>query len=496
MKKDIYTNQTTAGFVQQGIHDKEELLLKTLEDIGLRTNQAAAKADRAYAAAQQCIERVRDFFSDPSRILGNESTKHGEIAEHIQVEISNGRRILDGLKPNASLDVGRTAPEDYLVDGRMVQSKFIQSPKGTLDAVIEHSHKYPFFVSEDGYYHTSKDQYEVFMKIANGEHVEGLKLSTINTIKQKIAQIENDTGQSFSDVVKPGISNYDEVQLGRAGQTLDNYEKEFSDKNIQTHKNIREEGKKEVENAQHITDPSWGEAFKYAAIGAAITGTASAAINIYGKIKEGKKITQFTIEDWKDVGCDFGKNGIKGGISGLGIYGLTKLGGFSAPFAGAIVSSTMGIASLAYDYKNGNITKEEFADNACVISFEAGVAAIGSAVGQAVIPIPALGAIVGSATAKAALMLTEHVMGGKEKQLIEHMQEMYDSAVSKLDSNCQKLLKEIDAYYDKLGGLVNAALDKDVNIRMEGSIELAHFLKQPEKEIIHNIKELDVFMKE
>jgi hypothetical protein len=31
---------------------------------------------------------------------------------------------------------------------------------------------------------------------------------------------------------------------------------------------------------------------------------------------------------------------------------------------------------------------------------------------------------------------------------------------------------------------------------MEGSIELARFLKQPEKEIIHNTNELDVFMKE
>ncbi len=496
MKKRIYTDQATAGFVQQGIHDKEELLLKTLEDISLRTNQKATKADRAFVAAQQCVERVKEFISDPSRILGNESTKHGEIAEHIQVEISNGRRILDGLKPNASLDVGRTAPEDYLIDGRMVQSKFIQSPKSTLDAIIEHSHKYPFFVSNDGYYHTSKDQYEVFMKVANGEQVEGLKLSTINTIKQKIAQIENDTGQSFSDVVKPSISNYDEVQLGRAGQTLDNYENEFNDKNVQTHKNIREEGKKEVENAQHITDPSWGEAFKYAAIGAAITGTASAAINIYGKIKSGKNIVQFTMDDWRDVGCDFGKNSIKGGISGLGIYGLTKLGGFSAPFAGAITSSAMGIASLAYDYEKGNITKEEFADNACIISFEAGIAAIGSAVGQAVIPIPVLGAIVGSATAKAAMMLTKHVMGNKEKQLIEHMQKMYDSVVSELDSYCQNLLREIDAYYVKLGGLINAALDKDVNIRMEGSIELARFLKQPEKEIIHNTNELDVFMKE
>ena len=495
MRDKIYSDQVVAGFVQQGIQDKEELLIKTLEDIQKEANQSAAKADRAFAAAQQCIERVRDFVGNPERILGSDSTKHGEIAEHIEVEIHNGRRILEGLKPNASLDVGRTAPEDYLVDGRMVQSKFIQSPRGTLDAVIEHSHKYSFFVSEDGYYHTPKEQYELFMKVANGEQIEGMKLSTIETIKNKISQIENETGMPFSDVVKPGISKYDEVQLGKVGQTLDKYEKEFSDKSAQTKKDIIEERRSKTESAQHMTDPSWGEAFKYAAVGAVITGTASAAINVYKKIKGGKKITRFTVEDWKDVGLDFGKNGIKGGISGLGIYGLTKLGGFSAPFAGAITSSAMGIASLAYDYKKEKITKQEFSDCACALSVEAGIAAIGSAVGQAVIPIPALGAIIGSATAKAALMLTKHVMDGKEKQLIEQMQKTYDSAVSKLDSSCREIIKKIDDYYNKLGGLIESALNKDVNLRLTGSIELARYLKVNESEILHSISETDAFMK-
>ena len=476
MRDKIYSDQVVAGFVQQGIQDKEELLIKTLEDIQKEANQSAAKADRAFAAAQQCIERVRDFVGNPERILGSDSTKHGEIAEHIEVEIHNGRRILEGLKPNASLDVGRTAPEDYLVDGRMVQSKFIQSPRGTLDAVIEHSHKYSFFVSEDGYYHTPKEQYELFMKVANGEQIEGMKLSTIETIENNISQIENETGMPF-------------------GQTLDKYEKEFSDKSAQTKKDIIEERRSKTESAQHMTDPSWGEAFKYAAVGAVITGTASAAINVYKKIKGGKKITRFTVEDWKDVGLDFGKNGIKGGISGLGIYGLTKLGGFSAPFAGAITSSAMGIASLAYDYKKEKITKQEFSDCACALSVEAGIAAIGSAVGQAVIPIPALGAIIGSATAKAALMLTKHVMDGKEKQLIEQMQKTYDSAVSKLDSSCRELIKKIDDYYNKLGGLIESALNKDVNLRLTGSIELARYLKVNESEILHSISETDAFMK-
>ena len=494
MKQQIYTDQVVAGFVQQGIQEKEELLLKTLQEIEFTSNKAAANADMAFAAARKCVENVRDFVSSPTNILANESTKHGEIAEHIEVEIGNGRRILDGLQPNASLDVGRTAPEDYLVDGRMVQSKFINNPKGTLDAVIEHSHKYPFFVSEDGYYHIPKEQYETFTKIANGEPVEGLRLSTITNIRQKIELIEKETGKPFGEVVRPSISKYDEVQLGKVGKTLDKYEEEFSEKNRQNHKEIREESKQKTEEAQHITDPSWGEAFKYAGISAAITGTTSAAINIYGKVKSGKKITSFTLDDWKEVGYDFAKNGLKGGISGMSIYGLTKLGGFSAPFAGAMTSSATGIASLAYDYKKGKITKEEFADGACSMSVEAGLAAIGSAVGQAVIPIPVLGAIVGSVTMKATLMLTKRVLGKQEKKLIDYLQKTYDDAVKKMDSICQQAIKDIDDFYEKIGGLIQAAFDNDINIRFSGSIELARAMKVPEPLIQKSISELDKFM--
>ena len=493
MRKTVYEDQVVAGFVQQGIQDKETLLVQTIQRIQTAANNAAADADKAFAAACTCVENVRDFINSPSAILGSMRTKHGEIAEHVQVEISNGRRILQSLSPNASLDVGRTAPEDYLIDGRMVQSKFIQSPKGTLDAVIEHSHKYPFFVSKDGYYHIPKDQHEIFAKIANGESVEGLKSGTILTIKNKIEQIEAETGRSFNEVVKPGISNYDDVQLGRIDNTLNNHQEEFSRTNIENHKQIREESAEQTEAANHITDASWGEAFKYGAISAAITGTTSAAINIYGKIKGGKKISEFTLEDWKDVGYDFAKNGTKGGISGLAIYGLTKLGGFSAPFAGAITSSAMGIASLAYDYKQGKISIGEFGDAANALSFEAGLAAIGSALGQAIIPIPVLGAIIGSAVTKAGISVVEKVMGEKEKVLIDNMQKEYDEAIAKLDEQCKKAIAIVEEYYSKLGGLIEAALSPDLNMRFEGSIKLAKFCGEKP---IPSIKELNEYMNE
>ena len=162
---------------------------------------------------------------------------------------------------------------------------------------------------------------------------------------------------------------------------------------------------------------------------------------------------------------------------------MTKVVGMSAPFASAIVSSTMGLTSIYYDYKKGKISKSEYADAACSLSVEAGIAAIGSAIGQAVIPIPVLGAIVGSAVAKSSLEISKHIMGKKEAQFIKELENHYKELVAKLDDECSKL-----------GGLIEAALDPNVNKSLLGSIELCRFVGVAEKQIIHNTSELDDFM--
>lgn len=79
--------------------------------------------------------------------------------------------------------------------------------------VLGHLRTYPHF-TEQGYYHIPKDQYEIINKIANGENIEGIHSRTIRACKEAIEQIEKETGKSFSEVVRPGISTYKEVQLG------------------------------------------------------------------------------------------------------------------------------------------------------------------------------------------------------------------------------------------------------------------------------------------
>lgn len=494
MKSKIYTDQIVGSIVQDGINHAEQLKADRIVEIIQIATEKEAYARTALSEGLQCVENVRDFISNPEAILGNMATKHGEIAEHVEVEIRNGRDILNYINPSATFEgVGRTAPEDYLIGDSQVQSKFINGAAKSLDHVIEHLHKYPGF-TDGGYYHIPKDQFEILQKIVDGEKISELSATTIKKCQETILKIEQETGKSFSEVVRPGLSTYKEVQFGEVDNTLDGYEREFHETSREKIEKIREERANKENQTNHITDPSWGEALRYSAISAVISGTASASVKIYAKIKNGKKITEFELSDWKEVGYDFGKALVKGGVSGLSIYGLTKVVGMNAPFASAIVTTSMGLSSLYSDYKKGNISQIEYSDAACSLSVEAGIAAIGSALGQTVIPIPILGAIVGSAVAKATLDITKYVMGKKETAFVKQLQDEYNSLVSQLDNECKDIIAKIDEYFDKLGGLIDATLNPDLNIRLYGSIKLCQYLKVPEKEIFHSVSEFDDFM--
>ena len=136
----------------------------------------------------------------------------------------------------------------------------------------------------------------------------------------------------------------------------------------------------------------------------------------------------------------------------------------------------------------------EFTDSACALSVEAGLASIGAAIGQTVIPIPVLGAIIGSATAKVLLEISKRYFGSKEKQLIRKMQQEYDTLINTLNEEAKKVIAKMDAYFAKLGGLIEAALSKEAAVAFYGSIDLCKFLRVSEDMIIHNQRELDIFM--
>ena len=229
----IYPEQIVSAIVQDDILKDEQLLVDTITEIQLKASERAIEAQTALNESLARVENVRDFVSSPEHILGPMGTKHGEIAEHIEVEIGNAKRIMSGLDPNRTFDgVGRTAPEDYLIDGIQVQSKFINGANKNLDEILDHLSTYPDFAKNGGYYHIPKDYYETIRKILSGQ-TEGINSRTVRKCLEAVETIEKVTGKKFSELVFPGISTYKEVQLGAVDKTLDGYEQEFKEQHAQ-----------------------------------------------------------------------------------------------------------------------------------------------------------------------------------------------------------------------------------------------------------------------
>ncbi|HTL87825.1 MAG TPA: hypothetical protein VL134_00380, partial [Leptolyngbya sp.] len=446
------------------------------------------KQDQALAEALRQVKQVRDFVGSPEHILGNSQTKHGEIAEQVEVGIRNARDLLHRRFPSATFEgIGRTAPVDYRIDGVDVQSKFVNGVSKNLDHVLDHMKRYESFGRNGSYYHVPKDQYEIMQRIAQGETVQGLSPKTIQGIQHKIREVEQLSGKPFHEVAKPGISEYSEVQQGKIQNTLDRHEHELKDTQQEIKERIRVEHQ-----------PSIGEMSKIAAQGAAIAAAFQVTFKLLEKCNQGKNPFKgdFTSKDWQDVGFAAVQGGATGGISGAAIYGLTNFANLSAPFAGAAVSAGFAVAALGKRYISGELTVDEFLELGQIACAESAIVGISAVIGQTLIPIPALGVLIGTIAGRMIINYGKQYLGKQSEQLQQRLQDYHDQCLVKIDFTYQAIIAQVLIEYERLGDLTKAAFDQTRNtvLRLSASIKLAEAYGVSHTKIIHTIDELDAFM--
>lgn len=269
--------------------------------------------------------------------------------------------------------------------------------KGGIKAILAYLEKYKDinFGQDGSYYVIPKDQYEQIKKVLSGD-TDGLSAKSIRAIKEKIREIEEQTGRSFFDVVRSGNVDYAAVQRGKIMETLDKKSDQLNQTADNQKQRADERSDKKREQAQQEAAPSLQKAGKAAAEAAFISGGFQLAVGIYSKCKEGKKINEFTVDDWKDIGIDTAKAAAEGGISGFAIYSITNFTSISAGPAAAGVSLAFSVSELAYRKSTGAISDEEFKESCQMAALNAAVSAVGAAIGQELIPIPLLGAWIGS----------------------------------------------------------------------------------------------------
>jgi len=440
--------------------------------------------DASFEHAINHVNKVRDFIGKPESILGNPNTKHGETAEQVEVCIRNARDALEGKVGTATFEgVGRTASEDYLINGTAVQSKFINGANNGLSHVMKHMDKYSHFGRDGSYYHIPKDQHSLINKIINGDQVDDLNEKSIQAIKNKIAEIEAKSGKPFNEIVRPGVSDYAEVQQGKVVKTLDNHEKLLKERN--------EEIKDEIRSKHRA---NLNEGLKAAGAAAAVGATLSLGSILYKKHKqEGKNVFkgELNAQDWKEAGLGALKGGVVGGVTGAAVYGLTNCAGLSAPLAGAFVTATKGVKHLTHDLYNGDISFEEFQINAIFLCADSAGVGLATIAGQMLIPIPIVGSVVGALAGKIVCKL----LFAEDKKLAQQMEDSMSQLLGEVDQAYQAVFNKINSEFDKIASLREQAFDINSNISVvQSSIALARAYGVSEHKVIKNEDELHKFL--
>ena len=462
--RDVKTQ--ASGAVVHNINLKRfSTLQKALDEIELKEFFGNQIVDQRLNEAQAYVDVVRDFVGSPENILGSELTKHGEIAEQFDVYIKNARDVLEGFDPVATFEgVGRTAPEDYIVNGIKVQSKYINGASNSLSHVLEHLGKYESiqFGRDGSYYVIPKDQHALIEKVLSGD-TDGLSDKTVRSILKKVSEIEKKTGRSFSDAVRPGLADYAEIQQGSIHKTLDHESENLNHRAAEQKEQISQESDENRAIAKDHAKPSLGEAVETAGTAAIVAGGMQLAVGIYQKLKEGKELHDFTENDWKDIGIDTGKAAATGGIQGLALYGMTNVLKMPAPLASGYVSSAIGVSKMAWDYRHGKLSKDEFIVDSQVLCINSAVSILGATIGTIAIPIPILGSIIGSVVAAQLSSISEKYFDKREQELICALRSSNEKYVERLTGIYNKKFSEIQAGLHSFKSLEEAAFDVSLN---------------------------------
>lgn len=451
-----------------------------LSDLDTKSANALAHLDRARMEIVNLINSNR----------AGEARVHGFIAEFAETGIRNARDVYQGLQ-NSVVLLSNNGPVDILLQGKEMQMKFYADISVEIKQAANYRKMSMIF---------PKDHVDVIKEIMSGAEaveINGNILSStkINNIREAIENESALRGVSYDEWLESSMLKYDDVRKGTIDQTLEREVNDINKQTAQQESGIKKEADSDRLSAQQEAQPSFGEASKVAGIGAAVQGGFNLGIFVYQKHKEGKEVWDFDIEDWKECGVKTAKGAIKGGISGYAIYGLTNVCHLAAPSAGAITSGTFGLSNAIVKYRKGDVDTDGFIDLVTLNAIDATGAAIGAAIGQTVIPIPVVGALVGSIVATTALSLGKGVLNKHEIDVIKIYQERIDSFVDKLDSEYQVILDELLNEYNKLGNLQRYSFDLDFNVqlRLDFSINLAKSLGVLEKDILKNEKEIDKY---
>lgn len=412
---------------------------------------------------------------------------HGFIAEVAEVGIGNARSAVLGEGPGYQW-VNDNGPVDLLRAGVQIQQKFAAAGgRFGLGAIAEHMERYPDFVRNGGKYQIPRDHFETIQKLyTTSADDAGTFLSRSGdgpsfTDWNRVQSFFSNDSISI-EALEPSSLDYRDVQRGTYSVTLQ-AEKE----------SLRAADQTLREDARQANRPTVHQGARATFVAAGVESGTAFVLAVLEKRREGKKLKELTGEDWTDIAGASGIGAVRGGIRGISIYSLTNLTVTSAAVANMVTTAAFGIADQANKFRRGDISEIEFIENAECVCLEAGIGALASFIGQALIPVPILGAVIGNTVGTIMYSAVSSSLSEREtallagylddqRELDQQLALEYDDLITKLDRSLSRYLIVLEQ-----------AFSPDIELALLGSVELAREVGIPSTQILDSEEKVQAY---
>ncbi|WP_104092085.1 hypothetical protein [Arthrobacter sp. GMC3] len=409
---------------------------------------------------------------------GGHKGMHGFIAEIAEVGVGNAREQILG-KGAVYQWVNDNGPVDMVRRGIDIQQKFSAAGgRLSLGAVTEHLGKYPDYVKNGGRYQIPRDHFEKIQTLRSISPDEAVRLLSRSGEGPSFKDWQRvDTffseGSIGIDALEPSKLEYRDVQKGAYESTLE-AEKD----------SLRSTDQALRDNAYRGSRPKLQEGAQTTVVAAIVEGGTTFVLAVTAKRREGKRLKDFSEEDWSAIRAETGIGVARGGVRGLSIYSLTNFTVTSAAVASSVVTATFGMAEQAHKFRKGEIDELEFIENSELVCLEAAVGALSSFIGQALIPVPVLGAVIGNTVGTIMYRAVSSNLSKKEVELINRYLSDLRALDEGLSTQHNELIEKLEKSMSSYLVLLERAFSPDMQVALIGSVELARERGAPTEEIL------------
>lgn len=443
--------------------------------------------EKAMHTLKDTVETINKNIIERNR--GGLKGMHGFIAEAAQVGVGNAREEIKGKAPIYEW-VNDNGPVDLIKNGVDIQQKFVNSGNHlSLNAIKQHLEKYPDYIANGGKYQIPRDHYEKIKDLLSIPKDKANKMPTSTgefSLKQwqEVHDFFKDGKVDFDDI-EPSDLDYKDVQVNQINHTIDNEKASIKD----TDNKIREK-------AYEQSKPTFEQAAKVATVSAAIEGASAFIAAIIKKRKSGKEFKDFTSEDWKEIFNDTGIGSVKGGIRGISIYALTNYTATPAAVASAICTASFGVAEQIYLFRKGKISYDDLIVNSEILCLDCSVSALSSLIGQAVIPVPVLGAVIGNTVGTFLYNIIKENFTRKEYRLLKEYLKLLAQIDTELESKYNNYIDNLKKSMNQYYFILEKAFSPNYLEAFDGSVALAQYYGIPTEDILKNMNDIDRYFLE